>query len=1742
MLKKIMETLTGAAARAPEQPSVKYPGVRDAVDGNTAIIHVEREASDAAGAYPITPSTQMGEYWAEEAARGHLNVSDRPLIFVEPESEHAAAAVTAGMAMTGLRATNFSSGQGIAFMHESLYATVGKRLPYVLNMGCRAITKASLNVHAGHDDYHCIDDTGFIQVMAKSATEAADLNLIVRRLAELSLTPAIVGQDGFLTTHLIESVTLPERELVAEFLGKPDDMIETPTPAQKMLYGPKRRRVPSIWDVDVPMASGSVQNQDAYMQAVAAQRPYFFNEVQPLADRCMDEFAELTGRKYSRLSCYRCDDADYVIFGMGSMVVQAEAVADYLRATRRLRVGVVNLTMFRPFPGDLVAAALRGKKGVAVLERTDQPLAEDLPLMREVRSALQKALENAMEAAYAGEPPHPGYPSLSPSDMPRLYSGCYGLGSRDLQPEGLIGAIENMLPDGDKRKFFYLSVDVAREPDHPKDELHQQAFQSAYPNAAKMVVRGSENPNLMPKDAITVRMHSIGGWGAITTGKNLAMTLFELLGWEIKANPKYGSEKKGQPTTYYLSAAPEPIRVNCEYVYVDVVLSPDPAVFGHSNPLSGLKKGGVFIIQSNLGEGTWAAFPRWAQQEIVDKELRVFYLDAFKIAREEAGSAELQLRMQGNAFQGAFFAASSVRQNAGLSEQTLFTAIEKQLESKFGSKGARVVQNNLTVVKRGYTEIFEIKEKVVGESAPVIAKTSLPIMLKGCPSSDKSLSPVADLHRFWEQTGHFYATGKGNDNLLDPFIGASLIPAASGMFRDMTGIRFEHPEWVAENCTACGKCYTVCPDSAIPGLVNSVSEVFNAALARVERAGTPTKLLRRALRGAEKKLRGLVGPNDGVAVRPLIDKAFEATVAEAPEAERAALAAEFDLLKAEIGTFAFSATKPYWSSKEKKGGGGGLFSITVNPLTCKACALCVDVCDDNALKMVTQTDDSVAALRRDWSFWLDLPTTGKEYSRIEDLDEKIGALDTLLLDKTNYNAMTCGDGACLGCGEKTAIHLFTSTVSALMQPRVKAFIGKLDGLIQKLEQHVRLSLAKAVDLSDASAVARAVDSSAPHDLTLSSLASKLNDGKPSQPLDPNWVKRCAQLLEALKDLRWRYVEGPTRRGRANMGMVNSTGCTSVWGSTYPYHPYPFPWTSHLFQDSPSVAMGLFEGHMAKMAEGFKIVRMAEMELKGDFVEERDRAFFNRFTYEQFSDDEWALCPPVVSLGGDGAMYDIGFQNLSRMMMAGKPIKVLVVDTQVYSNTGGQACTSGFIAQVSDMAPYGAARHGKSEIRKEISLIGMAHRSSFVLQSTVAHVSHLLEGYIDGLNSRRPALFNIYAVCPPEHGVGDDRTVSQSKLAVESRAYPLFRYDPDAGVEFSACASLEGNPALDQDWPTYSLQYVDEKGAKATLDLPVTFADFAATEARFSKNFRKAPPETWNDAMLPLAELLDLPADERNGRFPYIWATDAKGRLMRLIVSQELVNSCEERMQFWRQLKDVVAQPVDAAAIEAQVREEVREELEASFAAAQAEAVAAAVAEAKAAAPVAPAPVPATPAPAPVAAAPAAPAPIPSTLAGLAATLAAAPVTAPAAAEPVKPVEAAKPVEAPKPIEAPKPVEVAKPAEAAKPVEAAKPAAPAKPAAKAKAAASSVEIPLPDYEPVWVDSPDCTACGECIDQAPGVFVYNASKQVTVKDPKGNKFSDIVKSAEKCPAECLHPGMPWEQEPKLDKLINRAKKYN
>jgi pyruvate-ferredoxin/flavodoxin oxidoreductase len=1191
------------------------------------------------------------------------------------------------------------------------------------------------------------------------------------------------------------------------------------------------------------------------------------------------------------------------------------------------------------------------------------------------------------------------------------------MGSRDLQPEGVVAAIENMLPDGKQKRLFYLSIEFVRKGMMtPMQEVYNQQVLDAYPKVGDLALRGSENPNLMPKDSITVRLHSVGGWGAITTGKNLAMTLYDLLGYHIKANPKYGSEKKGQPTSYYLSAAPEPIRINCEYFYVDVVLSPDPNVFGHTNALAGLKEGGVLVMQSDAAsvEDFWHSIPMRYRKQIVENDVRVFYLDAFQIARDEATDPELQLRMQGIAFQGAFFATSPLLEKHGLSQEKLLDAIRDQLQDKFGSKGARVVEDNMRVVRRGFEEITEVADKHLEERADAKAGGNtlpVPVMVKRLPESD---SPSSDIHRFWAQTGSMYASGQGEQIPADPFISMSLMPAVSSHFRDMTGIRFEHPEFIPENCTGCGDCYTVCPDTAIPGLVNEVGQVLDTVVKRLKKNGKPADLLPRAVRKMESTLqKSLADAAENESVADLLDVAIKATIEAADSDERQQLSDEFTGFREELGSFQFSLTRPYFTTPEKKQpGGGGLLSITVNPYTCKGCMECVEVCKDEALIPVTQTPDSIADLRKNWDFWLDLPNTPEKYVRVDDLEEGIGALETILLNKDAYLPFASGDGSCLGCSEKTVVHLFVATVESLMQPRVKAQVAKLDDLIARLKEHIRLELAGAIDPGD-----------------VEEMAAVLSD-----------AGDVTDLVARLQDLRWRYEKGTTGMGRSSMGILNATGCTSVWGSTFPFNPYPFPWSNHLFQDPASMAMGVYEGHMAKMADGFKAVRMAEAALKGQYNPEEQEEKLRYFDWKDFTDEEYHLCPPVVAVGGDGAMYDIGFQNLSRALMSGKPIKVLIVDTQVYSNTGGQACTSGFFGQVSDMAQFGKAIKGKEETRKEMGLIAIAHRTTYFLQSTIAHSNHMIEGFVQGLMTRRPAVFNLYS------------------LAVESRAYPLFRYDPDGGLTVGECLDLDGNPNPDRDWPVTKIQYV-EKGREKEMELSTTFVDFAVTEARFRKHFRKIPRDSWNEDMVPVSEYLELDKDDREDKVPFVWALDAKRELSRLLVAQPMIESAEERRAFWLMLRDLggikeAVADVDEVQIESRVRQEVVQKLA-------------------------------------------------SSLMGL--------VSGNQALDMGAMLDAVSSEPAQQP--------------------------------QLKAVESLAPAADGDYMAPWIDTEECTECDECILINSNIFEYNADKKAIIKNPNGGPYRDLVKAAEKCTAEVIHPGLPRDRSEKdIDKWIKRGEKFN
>jgi pyruvate-ferredoxin/flavodoxin oxidoreductase len=531
--------------------------------------------------------------------------------------------------------------------------------------------------------------------------------------------------------------------------------------------------------------------------------------------------------------------------------------------------------------------------------------------------------------------------------------------------------------------------------------------------------------------------------------------------------------------------------------------------------------------------------------------------------------------------------------------------------------------------------------------------------------------------------------------------------------------------------------------------------------------------------------------------------------------------------------------------------------------------------------------------------------------------------------------------------------------------------------------------------------------------------------------------------------------------------------------------------------------------MRKMADAFRTVRTAKALLAGEAAPD-----LVAFDWRQFNDEEFGLCPPIIAMGGDGAMLDIGFQNLSRLMASGKPLRVVVLDTQVYSNTGGQACTSGFTGQVADMSAYGKAQHGKEEVRKELALIALAHRGTYVLQSSQASASHLISGLLKGLQTRRPAVFNIYTPCPVEHGLPDEWAPHSARLALESRAFPFLTYDPDAGKSIAECLSLEGNPALDELWPTYALEYVDDEGAPQKLEVPLTVADWAATEGRFKKQFKPAKSA---DGLVPFHEFIALDNEQRAGKTPFIYTVNGDKKLKQLTVSLEMVQLATDRLLFWSQLRELAGLQISESAHDS-IAGAVQADYEVKMSALRAE-YEAKITELKAR--------------------------YPKLVARrLAEGLLGAGNRNRTVAELLESAESMPGLE---PI-AFEPFAVATPPSNGAPVVTHAAAMAEATAFEAAAAPVGVAVAEPEAEEefgieAYIETARCTSCNECTNLNSKLFAYNADKQAYIKDIKAGTFAQLVTAAERCPAGLIHPGTPSNPNEKdLEKWIKRAEPFN
>ena len=1510
----------------------RYPGIRLTANGNQLVsYHTETRITDAGIFYPITPSTEGGELYQQAFAEGKLNVFGHSTIAVEAEGEHAAQGGAIAHSVCGRRVVNFTSGQGVVYGVEQYYHAPGKCSTMVLEVAARALTKHALNVHCGHDDIYGALDTGWIMLFGKDAQQTADQALILRRVTELSLTPGMNIQDGFLTSHLERTFYKHESEMIREYLGAPDDIIDCPTESQRILFGPTRRRVPRMIDLTNPVLLGPVQNQEHYMQGVVARRNNFTEPILQFLQEAYEDFGKQTGRYYGLITQFKTEDADTVFVSLGSAAENIEAAVDYLRDRRNAKVGSIHLNVIRPFPEAAVVQALAGKRNVIILERTDEPMAGDNPMGRDIRTALTKAL------VAQGRPSDLALPSITPEQMPRLFSGIYGLGSRDFRPEHVIGAYEyatgaRARKDGksaeDGVSFFVLGVD------HPYE------------------VKSEETPSLLPEGSIAVRFHSIGGWGAITTGKNLGAIIGDLndllytrdkivdeLGnpkeiIHVSANPKYGSEKKGAPTSYFMVAAPERIRVNCDLRHVTVVLCCDPKAFTHTNPLDGMAEGGCLVWESEEdGEKAWERLPMWARRQIIDNKIHVYTLPGFQIARDATDRADLQLRMQGNAFLGAFFAVSPLLEEFRITSEQFREVVHNQYVKKFGRLGDAVVNSNMEVMTKGFEKVREIRvgEMEAPDRSTLRGKALLPLLVTqpeegGCGSGCRSVpipagqgerTPLTRIATFDAE----FRSGYGYNQPASPLASVGVMAAGSGDTASKYVARRETPLFIAENCTQCMECISVCPDTALPNCSQDLGTMLRTAIMNyVTNPDERVKMLR-LLPEIDKRTRDLM--KDSVASKSLIPlpQLLRKVTNEVDGFSEEAKQQFFDTI--EKVPMAYQKVNAIFSTPERKTpGSGGVFSIFVSDL-CKGCAACVTACGDHqALRMVQETEDVNAEHETGTAFLNLLPDTAQKYLGLYNdthpEDSKTATLRNMLMVRRNYDALVSGDGACAGCGEKSVLKAITSVTEAYMRPlyhmkadRLRAKAGDLEKMGKQKFAELKARNEKEYDLMRLAVVHLMMGLGGEDEKD-----TKARIAAHGEISDGDLVDALVTVLlqEAFNHTNLQAIDGRLANGMSVMAMAAHTGCNTVYGSTPSNNPHPYPWMNSLFQDGITVGWLIGESFIIDHARRSVIPERltdALLQRTENVINPREYYEYVHFTDALMTDQEILELPKVWVVGGDGGMGDIGYQNMSKVILQNRPnVKALMLDTQVYSNTGGQNSDSTPMLGGNDMNVFGSATQGKNVEKKTVAETFLGgHGSPFIAQVSIANAPKLYRAILDGIEYRGIAFLQCFTTCQPEHGVADDMALTQAQRVRDSRGAPEFIFNPRLGETYQEALDLKGNPTLEGDW-------YETKFKASNEPYQYTVAHWCATEARFRNHLKKIKKDE-SAKLIPLENVLVRVTqqdvvyrrylDPRHRSYipdfgVYIKVQGANGDVEYRTISRQLVLFCVERRKAWRMLQ------------------------------------------------------------------------------------------------------------------------------------------------------------------------------------------------------------------------------------------------
>lgn len=730
------------------------PRAQVTIDGNEAAAYIAYKTNEVAAIYPITPSSPMGELADAWSAAGMRNIWGSVPVVVELQSEGGAAGAVHGALQTGSLTTTFTASQGLLLMIPNMYKIAGELTSTVFHIAARSLAAQGLSIFGDHSDVMAARSTGWAQLFANSVQEVMDFALIAQASTLEARVPFLHVFDGFRTSHEVAKIEQLDDEDIRAMID--DDLV-------------RAHRARAL-NPEKPVIRGTAQNPDVYFQARESANPFYL-ATPAIVQKQMDKFARLVGRQYHLFDYVGAPDAERVIVLMGSGAEAVHETVEWL-TERGEKVGVVKVRLFRPFSAEHFVKALPPTvKAIAVLDRTKEPGAAGEPLYQDVLTALA-------EGAIAGWSPF--------ERLPRVIGGRYGLSSKEFTPAMIKAIFDELRKDRPKNHFTIGIIDDVTHTSLDYDPTF----------------------SIEPKDVVRALFWGLGSDGTVGANKNSIKIIGEETDNYAQGYFVYDSKKSGARTVSHLRFGPRPIRSTYLIQKANFIGVHQFGFLERYDILSAAEEGAVLLINApHPVDEVWDHLPRVVQQQIIDRKLKVYVIDAYSVAAQQGMAGRINTVMQ-----TCFFAISGV-----LPREEAIAKIKETIQKTYGKRGEAVVRRNFAAVDATLANLFELKvpDKVtstielpppVPEEAPAFVQEVLGKMIKG----EGDLLPVSAL-----PVDGTYPTGTTK--------------------WEKRNIALEVPVWDPDVCIQCGKCVYVCPHAVIraklvePELLANAPEGFLSA-------------------------------------------------------------------------------------------------------------------------------------------------------------------------------------------------------------------------------------------------------------------------------------------------------------------------------------------------------------------------------------------------------------------------------------------------------------------------------------------------------------------------------------------------------------------------------------------------------------------------------------------------------------------------------------------------------------------------------------------------------------------------------------------------------------------------------------------------------------------------------------------------------------------------------------------------